>query len=120
MIRRANRQTLFRPCRLDGRGEIGDIVAVLDPLDVPAIRGKACLAILGESQIGTAPEGDEVVGIEAGGIEADVEVDAAVTGNEIDESLAELGIAGGCFNDFEVGGGRSQVGIEEGGVVSVA
>ena len=58
------RTALFRPCRLDGRGEIGDIVAVLDPLDVPAIRGEACRAILGEGQIGAATEGDEVVGIE--------------------------------------------------------
>ena len=49
------RTAFFRPRSLDGRGEGGDVVAVLDPLGMPAIRRKACQTVLGEDQIGAAP-----------------------------------------------------------------
>lgn len=65
-------------------------------------------------------EGEQVVGVEAGGVESHVEVNATMAAHEIDESLPQLGIADGRLDDFEVRGGGLQVGIEEGGIVSVA
>src|SRR5262245_3824008 len=49
-----------------------------------------------------------------------MKVDPAVPGDQIAEALAELGVAGGRLDDFEVGGGGLEVGVEEGGVVAVA
>ena len=70
---------------------------------------------------GERPEpGQEVVGVESGGIDPDAEVDPAVLGDEVDEPLTELGIAGGGFDHPQVRGGSLEVGIEEGGVVAVA
>ena len=65
-------------------------------------------------------EGEQVVGVESGGIESDVEVDSTMAAHEIDESLAKLGIAGGRLDDFEVRGGALEIRIEEGGIVAVA
>jgi hypothetical protein len=63
--------------------------------------------------------GEQVVGVQAGGIQADVEVDAAMPGDEIDESLTEAGVPGGGLDHLQVGRGGLEVGGEEGGVVAV-
>jgi hypothetical protein len=65
-------------------------------------------------------EGQQVVGVLAGGVEADQEVHAAVLADELGESLTELAIALGGLDHLQVGGGGLQVGAEEGGVVTVA
>ena len=48
-----------------------------------------------------------------------MEVDPTVFGHEVEQSLAEPGIAGGRLDHFQVRGSGLEVGIEEGDVVTV-
>ena len=64
--------------------------------------------------------GDEVVGIEAGGIDADEEVNAAVLVHQVGEALPKLGVADGGLDDFQFRRGGLELGVEEGGVMAVA
>ena len=73
----------------------------------------------GPVEVERAEPGEQVVGVQASGIEANVEVDLAVSGDQIHQPLAESGIAGGRLDHFEVGGGGVQVGGQEGDVVTV-
>ena len=66
-------------------------------------------------------EGEQVVRIATGDVEAHVEVDVAgVLGGDGVQTLAELLIAEGGLEDFEVGGGGLQIGAEKGGVMAIA
>ena len=65
-------------------------------------------------------EVEEVVGVLAGGIEADDKGDGRVVVGEVFEASAELGVAGGGFGEGEFGGGDLVVVVEEGGIVAVA
>jgi hypothetical protein len=49
--------------------------------------------------------GEHVVGVGAGDIDADVELHAAVLGDQMSKPIAQLGIAGGGLDDFEFAGG---------------
>ena len=65
-------------------------------------------------------EVEEVVGVLAGGVEADDEGDGGVSAAMLVESLAELVVAVGGLGEREFGGGGLEVVAEEGGVVAVA
>jgi hypothetical protein len=65
-------------------------------------------------------EADEVVGVLAGGVEADGEVDGGMGGGEAGEAFAEQGVPLGGLGEGEVGGGGLEVVTEESGVVAVA
>src|SRR5262249_13283818 len=65
-------------------------------------------------------EVEEVVGIRAGGIEADDEVDRAMLLRETFEALPEEGVAGGRLRELQFGGSGLEVVAEAGGVVAVA
>jgi len=65
-------------------------------------------------------EVQEVVGVLAGGIEADDEGDGGVAAGEVFESLSELGVAVGGLGELQLVGGGLEVVAEEGGVVTVA
>jgi hypothetical protein len=65
-------------------------------------------------------EGEQVVSIAAGDVDAHMEVDAAgVLGGDGLQSLTQLLIAEGGLGDHEVGGGGAQIGVEKGGVMAV-
>ena len=52
---------------------------------------------------------EQVVGVLAGGVEADDEVDgaaASVAAGDVLESLTELGVAGGGFGELQLVGSR--------------
>jgi hypothetical protein len=63
---------------------------------------------------------EEVVGVLAGGIEADDEVNGAVALREAFEALAELGITGGGLDEGQFVSRGLQIVAQEGSVVSVA
>ena len=65
-------------------------------------------------------EVQQVVGILAGGVEADDEGDGAVAAGDGFEPLAEQGVAGGGLGEGQFVGGGLEVVAEEGGVVAVA
>jgi len=65
-------------------------------------------------------EVEEVVGVLAGGVEADDEVDGAEALGDAFEPSAEFAVAVAGLGEEEFGGGRLQIGAEEGGVVAVA
>lgn len=66
-------------------------------------------------------EGEQVVGIAAGDVDAHVEVDVAgVLGGDGVQTLAELLIAEGGLDDQEVGGSGLQIGAKKGGVMAIA
>src|SRR5262249_37093733 len=62
----------------------------------------------------------QVVGVRAGGIEADDEDARAVAAGDLFEPLPELAVAGGRLGELEFGGGRLEIVAQEGGVVAVA
>ena len=62
----------------------------------------------------------QVVGVLAGGVEADDEVGGAVAAGQAVEAAALQGLAGGGFGELQLGGGGLQLLVEEGGVVAVA
>jgi len=66
-------------------------------------------------------EGEQVVGITAGQVEADMEMDRAaeLVGDGL-EPFAKLLIAGGRLDELEVGRRGLQIGTEERGVMAVA
>jgi hypothetical protein len=112
-----------------GQGEAGagtglDGVGFLVTVDGDAIVLVALGVAAGEAELGLVQaqpleESEEVVGVGAGGIEADLEVNLAVPAGEIGETLTQARVALGRFGDFQVGGGRLEVGVEEGDVVAV-
>jgi hypothetical protein len=65
-------------------------------------------------------EVQEVVGVVAGGVEADGEGDGRVAAGEVLEAAAELGVAVGRLGEEQLGGGGLEVLAQEGGVVAVA
>src|SRR5262249_48532672 len=65
-------------------------------------------------------EVQEVVGVLAGGIEADDEVNGAVTPQDAFKTLPQLAIAGGGLGERQFGGGGLEVVAQEAGVVAVA
>src|SRR5262245_8674579 len=102
---------------LDGVGlvaaEDGGAV-VLVALRVAAGQGQ------GERRAQAAQEVEEVVGILAGGVEADDEEARAVAAGDLFEPLPELAVAGGRLGELEFLGGGLEVVAQEGGVVAVA
>src|SRR5262245_28393135 len=104
-----------------GLDRIGLLVAVDgDPVVLVPLRVAARDGERGPGDLERVEPGEQVVGVQAGGVESDVEVDAAMPGDEVEQPLAELRILGGRLDDFEVRGGGLEVGVEEGGVVAVA
>jgi hypothetical protein len=65
-------------------------------------------------------EGEEVIGVLAGGVEADGEVDGRVPPRDLVETVAELRVAGGGLGEGQLGGGGLEVVVEEDGVVAIA
>jgi hypothetical protein len=65
-------------------------------------------------------EGEQVVGILPGGVEADQQSDGAVSLDNRFEPLAELLVAGRGLGEGEFGSSGLQVVAEEAGVVAVA
>src|SRR5262249_26016981 len=63
---------------------------------------------------------EQVVGVRAGGVEADDEGDGAVGLGDVFQALAEQGVAGGRLREGQFGGGGVQVVPEAGGVRAVA
>src|SRR5262245_38172096 len=103
--------------RLDGVGlvaaEEGGAV-VLVALRVAAGQGQ------GQRRAQAVEEVQEVVGVLAGGVEADDEQARAMAAGDLLEPLAELAVAGGRLGERELRGGRLEVVAQEGGVVAVA
>ena len=64
-------------------------------------------------------EVEEVIGLRAGGVEADADGDDGVAAGDAFAALAELGVAVGGLGDGQLGGGRLEVAGAEGGVVAV-
>ncbi len=62
----------------------------------------------------------QVIGVLAGGVEADDEGDGGVAAGDQLQAPAELGVAVGGLGEGQFGGGGLEVVGEEGGVVSVA
>jgi hypothetical protein len=65
-------------------------------------------------------EVEQVVGILAGSVEADDEVDRTVLLGQAFEALPQEGIAGAGLGELQLGSGGLQVVVEEGGVMAVA
>ena len=102
---------------LDGVGlvaaEEGGAV-VLVALGVAAGQGQ------GERRAQPAEEVEEVVGVLAGGVEANDEQARAVAAGDLFEPLPELTVASGGLGELEFLGGGLEVVAQEGGVVAVA
>ena len=66
-------------------------------------------------------EGEQVVGIAAGDVDAHMEVNVtSVFGGDSAQALTELLVAEGRFGDREVGGGGLQIAVKKGGVMAIA
>ena len=65
-------------------------------------------------------EGAEVLGLRSGDIEADEEVNGTELLRDAFPALPQGGLAGGGLGELEFGGGRLEILLEEGGLVSVA
>lgn len=65
-------------------------------------------------------EVQQVVGVLAGGIEADDEGDIGVTLGEALQALPQGGIADGGLGELQLGGGGLEIVAEEGGIMAVA
>ena len=65
-------------------------------------------------------EVEEVVGVLAGGVESDDEVDGRVALGDALEALSEEGVSGGGLGELQFVGGGPEVVMEEGGVMAVA
>jgi hypothetical protein len=111
-------------------GEVGtgagfDRIGLLLAVDAQAIVLVALRVAAGDRERGVVDvqfvqPGEEVVGIGAGDVGADIELDVAVFVDQVREAVTQLGVAGGGFDHFQFGGGLVQVGVEEGGIVAVA
>ena len=64
-------------------------------------------------------EGEQVVGIAAGDVEAEVEVDRAMLVAEGSQATLELLVALGRLDELEFRGGGLQIGIQEDGVMPI-
>ena len=82
--------------------------------------GSAALTASASGVAEVVQEVEQVVGVLAGGVEADDEGDGAVALGDAFEALAEEGVAGGGLGEGEFVGGGLEVVAEEGGVVAVA
>jgi hypothetical protein len=110
-----------------GAGSGLDRVGLLVAVDGDAIVLVALGVAAGDGEGGVvdveaSEPGEEVVGVQAGGIETDVEANAAVVGelgDEVEEALAEAGVPDGGLGHLQVGRGGLQVGGEESDVVAV-
>ncbi len=101
------------------RSEKGGAV-VFVALGIAAGEGEGEGAGAGVRPAELVEEVEQVVGVLAGGVESDDEVDGSVALGDALEALAELVVSGGGLGEGEFVGGALEVVFEEGGVVAVA
>jgi hypothetical protein len=65
-------------------------------------------------------EVQQMVGVLAGGVEANQEVDATVATHDLFEALAELIVAAARLGERQLACGGLEIGAQEGGVMAIA